>query len=78
MEADDLAELSLADECTLNNIVVNSNQFVNLLAELDSSADVFELFTSPDAPFFKICTIGILVINATILLFHLFWNNFFF
>lgn len=60
MEADDLAELSLADECTLNNIVVNSNQFVNLLAELDSSADVFELFTSPDAPFFKICTIGIL------------------
>lgn len=58
LEAEELAELSLADECTLNNIVVNANQFVALLSELDSTSDIFELLTSSEEPYFRISSIG--------------------
>ncbi|KAK5650311.1 hypothetical protein RI129_001340 [Pyrocoelia pectoralis] len=50
--------LSLADECTLNKIVVNASQFVDILTDLDHTSDELQLVISPDPPNLTIITIS--------------------
>lgn len=61
MDVGDFSELSLADECNLNKIVLNAQPLVEVLQGLDSTSDELELMLSPDPPYFKISTNGLAV-----------------
>ncbi|KAB0802757.1 hypothetical protein PPYR_04943 [Photinus pyralis] len=50
--------LSLADECTLNKIVVNANQFVDILSYLDNASDELQLDICPSPPHLTISTVS--------------------
>lgn len=54
-------DITLADECNLNKIVINANIFVELLQRLDNCADEVEFTLKPTVPFFTITTNGVAV-----------------
>ncbi|KAK4883588.1 hypothetical protein RN001_006907 [Aquatica leii] len=57
MDVDESTDfLCLADECTLNKVVVNANQFLDILTDLDNTSDDLDLFLSPNPPYFRIST----------------------
>lgn len=51
----------MATECRVNNVVVKAPLLVNIIHELDMTADHLILFLSPDPPHFRISTEGMLV-----------------
>lgn len=55
---DDFHNVSLADECNLNKMVVNANIFQELLYRLDNSADEVHIKLSPDPPYFSLTATG--------------------
>ncbi|XP_023019577.1 radiation insensitive 1 isoform X2 [Leptinotarsa decemlineata] len=59
MNIDDINDVSLADECNLNKIVLNASICVELLNRLDNSADELKIILSPDPPFITFATTGI-------------------
>lgn len=61
LNVDDSNDISLADECDLNKMVVNANILVDLLQKLDNFADEITLTISPDPPYFTLKTTGIAV-----------------
>ncbi|XP_033210813.1 cell cycle checkpoint protein RAD1 [Belonocnema kinseyi] len=58
-EPDELLNFNLEEENVLNKIVLQTELLKDVLAELDPSSELIELFLSPDAPFFKIKTDGL-------------------
>ncbi|KAJ8967127.1 hypothetical protein NQ314_003079 [Rhamnusium bicolor] len=52
MNVDNYNDISLADECDLNKMVINANIFAEILYRLDNSADEVKLTLSPDPPIF--------------------------
>lgn len=63
MNIEDFSEISLADECNQNKVVVNANLFTELLSRLDNSADELKVILSPDPPYFSLISFGIAVWN---------------
>lgn len=61
MDVEEFAELSLADECTLNKVVLNATPFVEVLSDLDTTSDELELILSPENPYFRITTTSVMV-----------------
>lgn len=61
LNIDDFNDISLADECGLNKMVINANIFVELLTRLDNLADTLKIVFSPDPPYFTLITTGIAV-----------------
>ncbi|XP_045482978.1 cell cycle checkpoint protein RAD1-like [Harmonia axyridis] len=55
---DDFPNISLAEECNLNKMVVNANIFQELLYRLDNSADEVNIKMSPDPPYFTLTATG--------------------
>lgn len=64
MVPDDVPDLLIPDVDVVNNVIVQAVPFMNRLSDFDSSSDVFEILTSPDAPFFQISSIGTMVSNV--------------
>lgn len=56
MEVGDFSELSLADECNINKVILNAAPLVEILQRLDSASDELELLISPEPPHFRIST----------------------
>ncbi|XP_066150473.1 cell cycle checkpoint protein RAD1 [Euwallacea fornicatus] len=54
MNMDEFENLSLAEECNLNKIVINANIFCELLQSLDNMADELQITFSPEYPFFQL------------------------
>lgn len=61
LEVGDSAELSLADECNLNKIILNAAPLVELLQNVDNASDELGLLLSPAPPYFRITTNGVTV-----------------
>lgn len=61
LEVDEFTEISLADQCTLNKVVVNAAPLVEALSDLDTTSDELELTLSPEFPFFRITTSSVMV-----------------
>lgn len=61
MNLEDYNEISLADECNQNKIVINANLFSELLSRLDNFADELKVKLSPDPPYFSLIASGIAV-----------------
>lgn len=61
MNLEDFNEISLADECNQNKVVVNANLFTELLNRLDNLADELKVIISPDPPYFSLIASGIAV-----------------
>lgn len=61
MNVDDCNDVSLADECDSNKMVINANILVDLLQRLDNLTDVVTLTMSPDPPYFTLKSTGIAV-----------------
>ncbi|KAG5879684.1 hypothetical protein JTB14_021485 [Gonioctena quinquepunctata] len=59
MNIEAMDDISLADECNLNKVVINANIFYELLNRLDNSADELKVTMSPDPPYFTLATTGI-------------------
>ncbi|XP_018577096.1 cell cycle checkpoint protein RAD1-like isoform X2 [Anoplophora glabripennis] len=59
MNLDDCNDISLADECDLNKMVINASILADLLQRLDNLADEITLTMSPDPPYFTLKTTGI-------------------
>lgn len=57
-DPDDVSEIIIPDNENINNIVIQTSSFTNLLSELESSSDILEITTSPDPPFLQISSIG--------------------
>lgn len=60
LDVDEFTELSLADECSLNKIVMDAGVFVEILSDLDNTSDELELKISPDPPYFRVITNSIM------------------
>lgn len=60
MEAEETLELFLPAEDRVNNLLVKAPLFVNIVRELDSSSDSLEFNLSPEEPFFRLSTRGLL------------------
>lgn len=61
LNVDEDPDISLADECDLNKIVINANIFAEILQRLDNSADELKVEISPDPPYFTLTTNGMAV-----------------
>ncbi|VEN54919.1 unnamed protein product [Callosobruchus maculatus] len=59
LTVDDPNDISLADECNLNKVVLNAHLFAELLNRLDNSADELKVVLGPDPPYFTLSTTGI-------------------
>ncbi|CAH1994105.1 unnamed protein product [Acanthoscelides obtectus] len=59
LTVDDANQISLADECNLNKVVLNAQIFAELLNRLDNSADELKVVLGPDPPYFTLSTTGI-------------------
>ncbi|CAH1173532.1 unnamed protein product [Phaedon cochleariae] len=59
MNVEDYNDISLADECNLNKVVINASIFVELLNRLDNSADELKVSLNPDPPYLTLVTTGI-------------------
>ncbi|XP_028155635.1 cell cycle checkpoint protein RAD1-like [Diabrotica virgifera virgifera] len=59
MNVDDFTDVSLADECNLNKMVIGANILAELLNRLNNSADDLKVTLSPDPPYFTLSTTGI-------------------
>lgn len=57
----DSTEICLAQECNLNKMVIDAEQFADLLSNLDVDADELELIMSPEYPNLKLKASGIMV-----------------
>ncbi|CAG9859851.1 unnamed protein product [Phyllotreta striolata] len=55
----DFHDISLAEECNTNKIVVNASILVELLSRLNNSADELKVTLSPDQPYFTLTATGI-------------------
>lgn len=61
MNIEDFNEISLADVCNQNRIVINANLFTELLNRLDNLADELKVILSPNPPYFSLIATGIAV-----------------
>ncbi|XP_018321800.1 cell cycle checkpoint protein RAD1-like isoform X2 [Agrilus planipennis] len=67
---DEFPDVNLAEECNLNNVVLNAGHFVEILSNIDHNSDELELFLSPEPPYFRITTYGVLVMVRLKLIFQ--------
>lgn len=63
MEVGDFCELSLADECNLNKVVINAASLVEVLQNVDNASDELGILLSPAPPYFRITTNSVMVIT---------------
>lgn len=61
MNMEDFSEITLADECNQNKIVLDANLFTELLNRLDNLADELKVVLSPNTPYFRLIASGIAV-----------------
>lgn len=61
MNMEDFSEITLADECNQNKIVLDANLFTELLNRLDNLADELKVVLSPNPPYFRLIASGIAV-----------------
>lgn len=58
---DDHNDISLADECNQNKIVIDANLFTEFLHRLDNISDELKITLSPEPPYFSLTSLGIAV-----------------
>lgn len=63
MDADEFVDISLADECNMNNIVLAGDSFFDIISDLDMLADDIQFVISNKAPYFQITTTSVLGIS---------------
>lgn len=61
IDIDNNPDVSLAEECNLNKIVINAGILVEILQRLDNIADELTIAISPDPPHFTLASEGIAV-----------------
>jgi cell cycle checkpoint protein len=59
MNVDDFPDVSLAEECDLNKIVLNASILVEILQRLDNAADELTIALSPEPPHFALSATGV-------------------
>jgi cell cycle checkpoint protein len=57
-DAEEALDFDFTSANVLNKIIMHAACLSEAFAELDTSSDVLEIHTSPDAPFFRISTFG--------------------
>lgn len=62
LEIGDFSELSLAEECNLNKIVLNAALLVEVLRDIDNESDELDILLSPAPPHFRMTTNSVKVI----------------
>lgn len=76
LSVNDYTEPCLAQQCTLNKVILQAGEFVDLLSDLDNDSDELELVISPDYPNLKLTSCGVSVSAIIILKFK--FRSFFF
>lgn len=61
MNLDESNDISLADECNQNKVVIDAIFFTELLNRLDNLADELKITIAPDPPYFSLIASGIAV-----------------
>ena len=61
MNVDDSPDVSLAEECNLNKVVVNASILTEVLQRLDNAAEELSIEINPEPPHFILTTTGIAV-----------------
>lgn len=61
MNLNDFNEISLADECDQNKVVIDASLFTELLNRLDNLSDELKVKLSPTPPYFSLISTGISV-----------------
>lgn len=59
----DFTDICLSEECNLNKIVMDAEQFADLLSDLDIDSDELELVISPEYPNLKLRASGVMVLQ---------------
>ncbi|XP_063906470.1 cell cycle checkpoint protein RAD1-like [Zophobas morio] len=59
MNVDDSPDVSLAEECNLNKVVVNASILTEVLQRLDNAAEELSIEINPEPPHFILTTTGI-------------------
>lgn len=49
-----------------NSVIVRGTDFSNLLNEINKSADVLEIFLSPNAPYFRLTSLGVIQAESNV------------
>lgn len=54
------------DDESYNSVIMRGTDFANLLNEINKSADVLEMFLSPNSPYFRLTSLGVIQAESNV------------